>query len=685
MAKGKLPLTNLPNWLLTLLFLIAVIGQNIFIILVFIFIGAMIYIQFNKPKKKKIKKKKNILKEKNENYDIDPQFMHPSSVPLNDAKITKYQLPVVEDLYIDESNNKSTGLNQIKEVKGNVYVSSEFKEKPLKNKIIVGNYIMCHANKKKYDVDFYKQYFDFDKIWFFYKNGNSKEVRLQEQKWTSIKHYEYLTVNNTADYNKLLKKVDKKGTLNYSLRIEVTLDQDPCLQSLNGIKKIKGAVFIYNPFFSDMGDVESVKNLEIRNFKNQPPIDLKNLKYIEDNEYGSLLLNGNIKSFGKLEIINGDLDLTKCDFTSYDNIKEIKGDLRIKHKYKGLYNKPKVEGRTYHRRTNKLINILDDGWSENSDSAQNRRDDFDNLPLKFEKVYKLVVEKDFSKAYSEFQKIKYPDNLTFFKRHVYKDFDKGIRNPSLLRYDGHEVWLLYFYHKNLITIDSNFILKLCGFSRLITEIGKQNIEELMPFLDNEIKAKTPYNLDCIDFNWIESDFINFLQKHKKHHSYNAYSDNDDLQYVNMRTEINKLFEDTIINAENKFRESKGIKRVGEYWKNETELYYKLKEIFPNEDIVQHGNPAWLGEQHLDIYFTHHNIGVEYHGEQHFKAIKIFGGQEGLIKTKERDERKRRLCKDNSCHLIEIRKDYDINDLKLKIETLINSSSDFSQIRQEKLF
>lgn len=63
MAKGKLPLTNLPNWLLTLLFLIAVIGQNIFIILVVIFIGVMIYIQFNKPEKKSRRKIKKVAKE----------------------------------------------------------------------------------------------------------------------------------------------------------------------------------------------------------------------------------------------------------------------------------------------------------------------------------------------------------------------------------------------------------------------------------------------------------------------------------------------------------------------------------------------------------------------------------------------------------------------------------------------
>ena len=56
----------------------------------------------------------------------------------------------------------------------------------------------------------------------------------------------------------------------------------------------------------------------------------------------------------------------------------------------------------------------------------------------------------------------------------------------------------------------------------------------------------------------------------------------------------------------------------------------------------------------------------------FKPIKVFGGEEGLVKTKERDERKRKLCLENSCHLIEVTKDYNIDDITFKINSLINN-------------
>lgn len=612
----------------------------------------------------------NFIKDTDVSDEVDPEFIRPSSDADNNDNIIVENLKglIVEDLYVE---SKNFNFKKYKEVTRNVYIFSEFNSKPLKHKIKVGNYIMCHAYNKKYDINFYKQYFDFNKIHFFYENGKSKHKILHDN--TEKKNYKELIVRNDKEYTNLLNKVKKNGNLNYSLKIEVNPDQKPCLQSLPGIKKIKGDVFIMNPFFCDMGDVESVNSLEIVDFKDRPPIDLKNLKQIEECDWCGLFLKGDIKSFGKLEVINGDFDLTKCDFNGYDNLKVIKGDLKIKHKYKGLYNKPEVEGGTYHVRENNLRNIIDDGWSKDYDSHQIRRNNSNEIRASFEKVYEFVENKEFSKAFKKFNTIKYPDNIVFSGKRAYVYREKGIKYPNILRYEGYEIWLLYFYNKNIIDIDVNFILKLCGFGKLITEIGKQYIEGLMPFLEDEIKNNSPYNLNTIDFNWVEDYFIRFLEhKNKKSPYHFNHHGFEDSKYEEMRIEIDRVFEETILASENKFRESKGIKRVGEYWKNETELYYKLKELFAEEDIVQHGNPKWLGEQHLDIYFPKHNIGVEYHGEQHFKAVKVFGGEEGLEKTKERDERKRRLCKKNSCHLIEIRKDYDIDGLTKKIKTLINN-------------
>ena len=82
-------------------------------------------------------------------------------------------------------------------------------------------------------------------------------------------------------------------------------------------------------------------------------------------------------------------------------------------------------------------------------------------------------------------------------------------------------------------------------------------------------------------------------------------------------------------SENIYREEKDIPKVGEGWVSETELYHKIKEAFPNEEVIHHGRPSWLNRQHLDIYFPKRNIGIEYQGEQHDSPIDFFGGEEGL--------------------------------------------------------
>lgn len=68
--------------------------------------------------------------------------------------------------------------------------------------------------------------------------------------------------------------------------------------------------------------------------------------------------------------------------------------------------------------------------------------------------------------------------------------------------------------------------------------------------------------------------------------------------------------------------------------------------------------SWLGLQSLDFYLPKHNVAIECQGIQHFQPIDFFGGDSGLTKTKERDERKRKLCNENGIKLI-----YFVNDDK----------------------
>jgi len=120
-------------------------------------------------------------------------------------------------------------------------------------------------------------------------------------------------------------------------------------------------------------------------------------------------------------------------------------------------------------------------------------------------------------------------------------------------------------------------------------------------------------------------------------------------------------------CENTFREESNIPKIGEGWVSETQLFYKLRDAFPDETVVHHGRPSWLSRQHLDVYFPAKNIGCEYQGAQHDNPIDYFGGTEAFRKVQELDARKRELCKQHGCELIYVYGGYDFETLRLALE------------------
>lgn len=100
-------------------------------------------------------------------------------------------------------------------------------------------------------------------------------------------------------------------------------------------------------------------------------------------------------------------------------------------------------------------------------------------------------------------------------------------------------------------------------------------------------------------------------------------------------------------AENKFRISQGLPKVGESWLSETELYNKLALQLPELELVRHARLPWLGRQHLDIFFPSLRVAIEYQGVQHDRPVDFFGGEPAFEKRKKLDRRKRRLCKKNN--------------------------------------
>lgn len=81
------------------------------------------------------------------------------------------------------------------------------------------------------------------------------------------------------------------------------------------------------------------------------------------------------------------------------------------------------------------------------------------------------------------------------------------------------------------------------------------------------------------------------------------------------------------------------------------LFNYIEILFPRYTVKREASPEWLGRQRLDIFIPELKLAIEYQGKQHFHAIELFGGKEGLTKTKERDREKFLKCKKNEIELI----------------------------------
>lgn len=61
---------------------------------------------------------------------------------------------------------------------------------------------------------------------------------------------------------------------------------------------------------------------------------------------------------------------------------------------------------------------------------------------------------------------------------------------------------------------------------------------------------------------------------------------------------------------------------------------------------------WLGKQSYDVYLEKYKIAIEYQGQQHYEAVSLFGGDEGLKYNQERDRRKKKLSEEHGIKLLE---------------------------------
>lgn len=86
------------------------------------------------------------------------------------------------------------------------------------------------------------------------------------------------------------------------------------------------------------------------------------------------------------------------------------------------------------------------------------------------------------------------------------------------------------------------------------------------------------------------------------------------------------------------------------WKGRASLTQLVLQLYP--DAICEYSPLWLAGQRVDIFIPSLQVGIEYHGEQHYRPIEHFGGRKALRATRVRDKRKAEACKKNGVVLVE---------------------------------
>ena len=207
--------------------------------------------------------------------------------------------------------------------------------------------------------------------------------------------------------------------------------------------------------------------------------------------------------------------------------------------------------------------------------------------------------------------------------------------------------------------DESFLKYLLKLFPQIVEIDYKSQKRFFRFNSDELK-KLPYEYNSFVVYYKSNNLPSFYpHRLNEVHIYNPHS---------LLTKSKKEISNTV-------RVEKGLPKIGEGWISETLLYYAVKEALPEYQVIHHGNPKWLGLQHLDIYIPELKIGIEYQGKQHTEPVDFFGGAEAFEKNLERDNRKKRLCSENDLKLFYVFPETDtkifISELHKYVKTAYN--------------
>lgn len=465
-------------------------------------------------------------------------------------------------------------------------------------------------------------------------------------------------------YENLISKLDSKGYLQQDVRLLGDFT------SLGGVKKIYGHLNLDNDSLIDLGELNYVKtDIWIHRENSQ----LKSLCKLE-RIGGSLLINGsNITDLGELKRVGDKVNLRDTKITDLGKLEYVGGDLYLPKRleylsFEGIEIKGKI--RFWNDKKESKVELLNEKHKNENELFFS---DIHNQELKQKKRVldgKFLVNRCY--YISEYNNFTI-DNFNEFISFV----DSEIEKLYGTNYSFYQT--LYGELKSTKEINNEFpkvkIDKRVDYNIQIKKLKKESDKLISQNKNNYPFTKyiEPYNNFKKDEDWNKGSSKYWLSYNECELGFGTYSGDMDGSFIYyVENIIRETFSILIDTLQNKFRVSKGLPRIGEGWITETDLYYKLKEHFSETEVIHHGRTKWLGKQHIDIWFPQYKIGVEYQGEQHHKPIDYFGGKESFIQNQKRDERKKRLFKENNSFLVEVLPNYNIDDVIRDIETIRNS-------------
>jgi len=503
---------------------------------------------------------------------------------------------------------------------------------------------------------------------------------------------------------------------------------------LDNIKVIEGYLGFSDVSIINLSNIEEIKgDLWISTYSSTPDdISLSNLKIVR----GSVNLNYTpLKDLGGLEFIGGNLYLRDTDIENLGKLSFIGGDLILPYRLKTkiVLSSVKIGGKVRYFKPSKKSNVKRLGVvpSELPIPFINTKNKYDIVEKFVERISDASIEqKNFFEYFKKcfYQNkiidvktfIEYPkfllqgmiENDTMPMESWIEDYNKMVKAyPELngygyrhckfnsKRYDV--AWELYrrnkyisvsevgFYEEKLSQrlFNADLLVRVSGALEL-SSWGEQHVNNIIPFIDEvliefekkwgrrflQIFVDKSLNIkgeyDFYKQFYISETFFNKVNEWE-YGKYLPENYNKLLPHIAEKA-ITQQSKQLTIEAEDRYRESIGMYKIGEYWRSETELYYSIKLAFNNTEVKQHHSPKWLGRQHLDIYIPEFNIGIEYQGVQHYRPVDFFGGVEAFEKGQERDLRKKKLCDEHGCQIVYVNEGYKLSDVIERITLIIRN-------------